>query len=255
MSKSNEQIRNDVATAYARRIQSASSCCGGGSPPGLVDYAPERAVTSFGCGNPLAFSGVNQGETVLDLGSGAGLDLLIASDKVGTDGHVIGVDMTDAMLEKARENMERAGVRNVELRKGIIESLPADDASVDWVISNCVINLSPQKDRVFAEIARVLKPGGRFSISDIVAQDLPEWVLGAEAAYSGCVAGAVSEQEYVGGLSAAGLIDIDVSERIVYDADQLCGLAEVEVPIEKAAELAGKVQSIRVSGRRAPDPS
>ena len=276
MSQAEQETRKQVADAYAAAIrqaqQGSGSCCGPATPAGTVaklagyeaelDTHGEAGASSFGCGNPLAFAGVEKGLAVLDLGSGAGFDLLIAADKVGAQGKVIGVDMTDAMIEVARDNIRKAGRDNIEVRKGLIEELPVEDGSVDWVISNCVINLSPEKERVFKEIERVLAPGGRFSVSDIVAQDLPQWVLENAQAYASCVAGAISEDEYIAGLRAAGLVEIEVSERIVYDADQICGLVESDLQsfgIDTKhlggafAELAGKVQSIRISGRKPPD--
>ncbi|MEE8106064.1 MAG: arsenite methyltransferase [Planctomycetota bacterium] len=265
MTDTNEQIRKQVEDAYAAKVTGGGSCCGpdcgsgGGSTSTVAALAgyqdelathPEAGASSFGCGNPLAFAGVQPGETVLDLGSGAGLDLLIAADKVGEEGRVIGVDMTDAMIAKARENIERAGAKNIEVRKGIIERLPADDASVDWVISNCVINLSPEKDRVFAEIQRVLKAGGKFSVSDMVVQDLPDWAREMAAAYAACIGGAISEAEYVAGLEAAGLREVEVKDRLVYTEEQLASFGETDTDKAKLAELAGQVQSLRFVGRK-----
>ncbi len=171
-----DAVRVQVSKAYANAVtlsvkESGNACCSNTLPVGIAaqtagysdgetgEYS-DAAQSSFGCGNPLAFAGVKEGQTVLDLGSGAGLDVLLAGRKVGPGGKVIGVDMTDAMIEVARDNINRAGADNIEVRKGVIEELPVEDASVDWVISNCVINLSPQKEKVFSEIARVLKPGG-----------------------------------------------------------------------------------------------
>ena len=170
----------------------------------LADIPSDAVVNSFGCGNPVALAGLREGDTVLDLGSGAGIDLLLAARLVGPQGRVIGVDMTDEMIAKARENAEAAGLDNIEVRKGIIEELPVDDSSVDWVISNCVINLSPEKSRVFAEIARVLRPRGRMLVSDMMARDLPEELLALPDAYSSCVAGAIDEDEYLAGLRHRG---------------------------------------------------
>ena len=203
-----DEIRTSVRESYARAVTAGSGCCGGEQKGVAVQSAgytaeelaalpDEAVVNAFGCGNPLAFAGVREGETVLDLGSGAGIDLLLAARRVGPSGRVIGVDMTGEMIARARENVAAAGLGNVEVRQGLIEALPVADASVDWVISNCVINLSPEKEKVFAEIARVLRPGGRVSISDIVAEGLPEWARQSAAAYSACLSGAIPEDERV----------------------------------------------------------
>jgi SAM-dependent methyltransferase len=236
------EVHESVSSAYTEALQSSrkgsgdsgcapsSGCCtppvgtaaktAGYTTEELSRYS-EASVSSFGCGNPLAFEGVEPGQAVLDLGSGAGFDLLIASAKVGPEGKVIGVDMTDAMIEAARENAAKAGATNVEVRKGTIEELPVEDGSVDWVISNCVINLSPDKPRVFAEIARVLRPGGRFAISDIVAEEISDRIREQAEVYSACIGGAISEADYIAGLGAAGLAEVEVTERFVYEASQL----------------------------------
>ena len=232
---SDQQVRESVSRTYARVVSQPapkSSCCGpvpkgvavklaGYTREELEALPAEAVVNSFGCGNPLAFSEVNKGDVVLDLGSGAGIDLLIAAKKVGPTGRAIGVEMTDEMIAKAKENIAASGLTNIEVRKGIIEELPVESSSVDWVISNCVINLSPDKPGVFSEIARVLAPGGRMLVSDIVVEELPAWARENEALYSSCVAGAISEEEYLAGLRDAGLADVEVRERIVYDAAQL----------------------------------
>ncbi len=273
MSHEEESVRKQVSQAYTRALSGGGCCRPAGPERGaaaaLAGYSPEQTSRlpmapveeSFACGNPVAFSGVAAGEVVLDLGSGAGLDLLLAAEKTGPAGRVIGVDMTDAMIERARRNIEAARAGNVEVRKGIIEALPVEASSVDWVISNCVINLSPEKPKVFSEIARVLKPGGRMLVSDIVAHDLPEWVVASASLHASCVAGALPEADYIGGLRAAGLIDVEVRSRIVYDAGQICSLAGAELGQEIAAEggvtlenavqsLAGKVASITVFARK-----
>ena len=188
----------------------------------------DAAASSFGCGNPLAFSGVKEGDTVLDLGSGAGFDLILAAKKVGPNGRVIGVDMTEAMVEKARENIKAEGLTNVDVRYGLIENLPVESASVDWVISNCVINLSPEKTRVFSEIHRVLKPGGQMLVSDIVAKNLPDWLRQNNQLYAACVGGAISEEDYLAGLREAGLINVEVRNRFVYEASQIKAFFETE---------------------------
>jgi SAM-dependent methyltransferase len=255
-------------TDMLRGAEEKRGCCGaaGTTSPAArlagyedVERHGEAASASFGCGNPLAFAGVREGDTVLDLGSGAGMDLLIAAEKVGPSGAVIGVDMTDDMIEVARRNARQAGFDTIEIRKGLIEQLPVEDSSVDWVISNCVINLSPDKPGVFREVARVMKPGAHFSISDIVVQDLPDWIRESAAAWSACVAGAISEQEYLEGLRGAGLEAVEVTERLVYDASQLRAILCEDIPgldldakmIDSLLEeYAGTVWSARFSGRK-----
>ncbi|MCX5732971.1 MAG: arsenite methyltransferase [candidate division NC10 bacterium] len=243
---SEQEIKESVRKRYAGAIgKSPGSCCGpapsqpmqiGGSccraapsDPMKGKFAavagygdeelkrlPADAVqNSFGCGNPLAFAGVRAGQTVLDIGSGAGIDCLIAAERVGPTGKVIGLDMTPEMIERARRNAREAGATNVEFRPGEAEKMPVEDGTVDWLISNCVINLSPDKPAVFQEVARVLKPGGRISISDIVAEDLPEAIRQSRDAWTGCLAGAISEADYVKGLKEAGLRDLRVTSRIV----------------------------------------
>ena len=175
---------------------------------GLPDAA---LLASLGCGNPVAVAELREGETVLDLGSGGGIDVLLSARRVGPTGRAIGVDMTDEMLDLARRNAAEAGASNVEFRKGTIESLPLADASVDVVISNCVINLASDKQAVFAEIARVLKPGGRMGVSDIVADDILTAEQRAErGSFVGCIAGALSFREFRAGLREVGLTDVEV---------------------------------------------
>lgn len=172
---------------------------------------PEGANLGVGCGNPTAIDALRSGETVVDLGSGAGMDAFLAARQVGPTGLVIGVDMTDAMLDKARENARKAGVANVEFRKGHIEKLPLDDESVDAIISNCVINLSPEKAKVYGEAYRVLRPGGRLMLSDIVLQRaLPEAVMRSIDAYIGCVGGASLREEYLATIRNAGFSEVRV---------------------------------------------
>jgi SAM-dependent methyltransferase len=201
-----------------------ASCCGGG---GEVDAAfgadlysadeqgelPAEAVAaSLGCGNPLAVAELRAGEKVLDLGSGGGIDVLLSARRVGETGFAYGVDMTDEMLALARANAEKAGVRNVEFVKGTIEDVPLADGAVDVVISNCVINLSTDKPAVLAEMFRVLSPGGRIGVSDVVAEDhLTPTDRAERGTYVGCIAGALSRQEYLDGLAAAGFVDAEVS--------------------------------------------
>src|SRR5689334_12966016 len=178
------------------------------SRAGLPDAA---VLASLGCGNPVAVAELREGETVLDLGSGGGIDVLLSARRVGPTGHAIGVDMTDEMLSLARRNAADAGATNVEFRKGTIEALPLDDASVDVVISNCVINLASDKTAVFREIARVLRPGGRMGVSDVVADDILTPEQRAErGSYVGCIAGALSFREFRAGLRDVGLTDVEV---------------------------------------------
>ncbi len=267
--KAHDQVHDEVAGFYAKAL-SRSSCCGsscgtntaesiGYQASDTSDIPNDAVANSFGCGNPVAFSGVHEGDVVVDLGSGAGIDVIMAGHKVGPEGHVIGVDMTGDMIERARANIAAAGLANAEIREGLIEHMPVDDGLVDWVISNCVINLSPDKPAVFAEIARVLKPGGEMLVSDIVVEALPEWVRADKALYSACVAGAISEPAYLAGLRAAGLVDVEIRDRLDYDTGQITamyrdelggeGVAD-EVVARAAMEATGKVSSISVYARR-----
>lgn len=262
-SGTHEMVRKSYADML-EKVQRQGSCCASSPTAKLAGYDDavghtEAAGASLGCGNPVAFAEVREGDTVLDLGCGAGLDLLLAAEKTGPGGRVIGVDMTEEMIVAARQNAARAGLNNIDVRKGLIEELPVDDESVDWVISNCVINLSPDKQAVFREIARVLKPGARFMVSDMVVGDLPEFIRESAAAWSACVAGAISETEYVGGLRRAGLNDVEVSGRLVYDATQLRAILSDDIPdfdldcdqVEGLLrQYAGSVWSARFTGRK-----
>ncbi|MHB8157725.1 MAG: arsenite methyltransferase [Desulfocucumaceae bacterium] len=232
-----EDIRELVKKRYSEAITKKTGCCGAGSSccgsPG--DYAnivsgnlysgdevcglPKDALAaSFGCGNPTALADLRPGETVLDLGSGAGLDVLLSARRVGPGGKAYGLDMTDAMLAEARSNQARAGIENVDFLQGHIEDIPLPDNTVDVVISNCVINLSADKDRVLRETYRVLKPGGRFAVSDmILTRPLPDSLRQDMAAWTGCVAGALLDQEYRDKLAAAGFTDIGIEVTRVYD--------------------------------------
>jgi len=226
-----DQTRQQVRARYGEIARSAGrgcgcgpSCCGepsttGGTDaltlgysPSDVQSAPEGAEMGLGCGNPTALAGIRPGETVLDLGSGGGFDCFLAAQRTGPTGRVIGVDMTPEMISKARANAARGGYSNVEFRLGEIENLPVADGTVDLILSNCVINLSPDKPRVFAEAFRVLKPGGRLAVSDIVAlQPIPEELKADFAAYTGCVAGAATVQEVEAMLQRAGFVDVRVA--------------------------------------------
>ena len=279
--QTSDTLRKTVERAYSEAITRTSgsccstSCCGPSSQPiaNQIGYSQielgglqlKMAPTSFGCGNPLAFADVERGQTVVDLGSGAGLDLLLAAEAVGPQGRVIGIDMTDAMIDTARANINRAGVDNVEVRKGIIEDLPVEDGTADWIISNCVINLSPEKRRVFQEIHRVLRKGGTMQVSDIVVDDLPDWARSRTDLFTACVGGAISEADYLQGLEDAGLIDVEVVERVVYDARRIESFLESEeLPVTEddrvalsreavndiAESLAGKVWSAKIRARK-----
>ena len=224
-------MRAEVRKAYAAVAQraaccepdAASTCCGGGGPPAIsaeklgyrsdeIAAAPEGANLGLGCGNPHAIAALKPGETVLDLGSGAGFDCFLAARAVGPSGRVIGVDMTIEMVQQARANAAKAGTRHVEFRLGEIESLPVDANSVDVILSNCVINLSPDKPRVFRETFRVLRPGGRLAIADTVrTADLPADIFADLAAHCGCVAGAASVEELEAMLRDAGFVDIRIT--------------------------------------------
>ena len=176
---------------------------------------------SFGCGNPLMFSSVKEGDIVLDLGSGAGLDLILASEKVGSSGKVYGVDMTDEMLYRAQENINEKAITNIELRKGYIEDLPIDSNSIDWIFSNCVINLAPDKDKVFREMHRVAKKGGKFVISDIVVERVPFILKLFTPFLSACVSDAIPEKKYIGKIEAAGFNNLKVLNKEIYSRGQI----------------------------------
>jgi SAM-dependent methyltransferase len=230
------EIKDVVKQRYgqaALRVKgSGSSCCG--AAPAVLDCCdpitsqlydasqtaglPEDAVkASLGCGNPTALAELKPGETVLDLGSGGGIDVLLSARRVGPTGKAYGLDMTDEMLALAHENQRKAGVANVEFLKGEIENIPLPDNSVDVIISNCVINLSGDKDRVLREAFRVLKPGGRFAVSDVVVRgEVPAQIRRNVELWAGCVAGALEEQEYKGKLGAAGFAAIDIEPTRVY---------------------------------------
>jgi SAM-dependent methyltransferase len=270
-----KQIVKDKYGEAARSVQqggqascggSASSCCGSSDlasfdPITANLYAardteglPEQAVlASLGCGNPTALAELARGETVLDLGSGGGIDVLLSARRVGPTGKAYGLDMTDDMLALARENQRKAGVENVEFLKGEIEQIPLPDNSVDVVISNCVINLSADKDRVIAEAFRVLKPGGRFAVSDVVRRrDVPAALRRSMELWVGCVAGALADTEYREKLARAGFHDIDLEPTRIYrieDARSFLASANVDVD-EAAPQLDGAFMSAFVRARK-----
>jgi arsenite methyltransferase len=230
-----EKVREKYGEAALRVKSGGSSCCGSApSSRGSVDpitsnlydsgqtgQIPEEAVlASLGCGNPTALAKLNPGETVLDLGSGGGIDVLLSAQRVGPTGKAYGLDMTDEMLALARENQRKAGADNVEFLKGEIENIPLPNNSVDVIISNCVINLSGDKDRVLSEAYRVLKPGGRFAVSDVVVRgDVPAEVRRSMELWVGCIAGALRDNDYVAKLAKAGFDSIDIQPTRIYSID------------------------------------
>jgi arsenite methyltransferase len=222
MTQSPTPIHKTVREHYAERIKNSASCCGPSDccspesnlyPVDLLTTIPsDVSSTSYGCGDPITLAALRPGQTVLDLGSGAGLDCLLAAQKVGPEGRVIGVDMTPEMIERAKENVQRVNATNIEFRQGYLEDLPVDSNSVDVIISNCVINLSPDKEKVFNEAFRVLKPGGKLAVSDIVTEGpLPDAVKQSLSAWAGCVAGAVEAGEYIGMMEAVGFTNVSVT--------------------------------------------
>jgi arsenite methyltransferase len=275
MEMKTEDIRKSVRDRYAGIAKQGESCCGPSACCGVAEtaeivsgrigyseaemkLAPRGSNLGLGCGNPTALASLRAGETVLDLGSGAGFDCFLAADQVGPGGKVIGVDMTPEMIQKARENAQKGNHENVEFRLGEIEHLPAANDSVEVVISNCVINLSPAKDKVFAEAYRVLKPGGRAMISDIVLSgELPDVVARSLAAYAGCIAGAIRKEEYLHLMEAAGFQDVHVVQESRFEI----GATEIDayvrsiagnfnVPQDAVREAARSVLSVCVFGTK-----
>lgn len=234
MKREADKIKKIVRDGYAKAVTqktsccSTSSCCSGtnqaksiskkvGYSDSEINAVPEGANLGFGCGNPVALASLKEGDIVLDLGSGAGFDAFLAAQRVGKTGRVIGVDMTPEMLEKARANAKKGNYTNVEFRLGEIEKLPVDSSSVDVIISNCVINLSPDKEAVFKDAHRVLKSGGRLMVSDLVlAKDLPKEIKDSVEAYVGCLAGAIKKDEYLKLITMAGFKDVQVISESSY---------------------------------------
>jgi arsenite methyltransferase len=252
--------------AIARSVGSTGccgpvGCCGAADPitsdlysQDQIDGLPGDAVAaSLGCGNPTALIALKAGETVLDLGSGAGIDVLLSARRVGPTGKVFGLDMTDDMLALARENQRKAGIDNVEFLKGTTESIPLPDASVDVIISNCVINLSPDKDAVLREAFRVLKPGGRFAVSDVVVRGrVPAEIRRSMELWIGCIAGALEEGEYREKLGAAGFTGVDVEPWRTYDVnDARAFLTESGIDVDRLApEVGGRVASAFIRAQK-----
>ena len=254
-----------IASAV-RKTSSSSGCCGPtacgcGDPITSNLYSdaeksglPADAVAaSLGCGNPTAVLDLHAGEIVLDLGSGGGIDVLLSAKRVGPTGKAYGLDMTDEMLALARENQRKAGATNVEFLKGTIESIPLPDNSVDVIISNCVINLSSDKDAVLREAFRVLKPGGRFAVSDVVVRgDVPSDIRRSVELWVGCIAGALEEQEYASKLRAAGFADVEVEPWRIYQVDEArTFLTDQGIDVDRLArQVDGKFASAFVRARK-----
>jgi arsenite methyltransferase len=269
-----EKIKEIVTDRYGQIAKKESSCCGPMSPccgtpdlakdlSGKIGYTeeelksvPEGANLGLGCGNPVALASLKEGETVLDLGSGAGFDCFLIANKVGSDGKVIGVDMTPEMIKKARENARQGNYENVEFRLGEIENLPVPDNSIDAVISNCVINLAPDKKRVFKEAFRVLKPGVRMMISDIVLlKELADFIKNSLEAYVGCIAGAVMRDKYIMAIKDAGFQNVKIIDETSFPIECLANdptakafIENLKVPPEKVKEIVSPVISIKVYG-------
>jgi SAM-dependent methyltransferase len=267
-----ENIKKFVKDRYGAFAQSSDSCCstepsccGSESPERIsrqIGYSdeelnaiPEGANMGLGCGNPVAIASLKEGETVLDLGSGAGMDCFLAANKVGKSGKVIGVDMTPEMINKARINAKAQNYDNVEFRQGEIENLPIDDGLIDVIISNCVINLSPDKLSTFQEAFRVLKPGGRLMVADIVlTKELPEHVRASVEAYVGCIGGAVLKDDYLKAIKDSGFEDVQIQgassisfESLVNDPGVKSILESINLSAEEAGEISRTIESIRVA--------
>jgi arsenite methyltransferase len=261
-------VKEMVRTGYGKIAVQSCSCCGSGDCAEIsrkvgyadrqLDEAPEGANLGLGCGNPTALASIRAGDTVLDLGSGAGLDCFLAAAKVSPRGRVIGVDMTPDMVERATRIARGHGYRNVEFRLGEIEHLPVEDGSVDLILSNCVINLSPDKPRVFVEAFRVLKPGGRLCISDLVLSGaLPDRVRNSVAAYIGCLSGAIRKEEYLRLIGDAGFSHVSVIKEHPFPVDCMLNdetakvlLDDPSFTAEAAGSLAHVVHSIVLTAEK-----
>ncbi len=251
--KQGEEIREQVRERYSRsalRLLEGGGCCGGDSSSGCcstsesdpisgelyngeeANQVPEEALlASLGCGNPTALARLNPGETVLDLGSGGGIDVLLSARRVGPSGFAYGLDMTDEMLALAEENRKKAGVENIKFLKGYIEEIPLPDNTVDVIISNCVINLAADKSLVLKEAFRVLKPGGRFAVSDVVVRgEAPQAVMSSIEAWTGCIAGALPEQKYIALLQGEGFTDVGIEITRSYSTSDVGAEAVCCVP-------------------------
>ena len=273
--ESENEVRRAVREHYKELALQEKPCCGSGkstmcgcglySDSELGVVPSESSSVSAGCGNPTAIAGLKEGMTVVDLGSGGGIDAFLSSKKVGPKGKVYGIDATPEMILRARKTARENGFDNVEFRLGEIEHIPLPDGCADVIISNCVINLSPQKQQVFDEAFRILRPGGRLAVSDIVLlKELPESLKADMAAWSSCVSGAVLEGEYIGAIEAAGFSDVKVEDRVVYSHEQLMAYITPQAgegaPIRSfsaqrgAEDLSGTVASYRITARKPRPP-
>jgi ubiquinone/menaquinone biosynthesis C-methylase UbiE len=275
MEKKEEKIKKLVRNRYAKVAKTNGSCCASPisccSAPtnkevcSMIGYSeaemtavPEGANLGLGCGNPTAMTSLKEGETILDLGAGAGFDCFLAANKVGKRGKVIGVDMTPEMIDKARANARKGKYTNVEFRLGEIENLPAADNSVDVIISNCVINLSPNKKRVFEEAFRVLSPKGRLIVSDIVLlRELPESVRKNVEAYAGCILGAEIKDKYIELIRKAGFQEVKIIEEKTYPLEYIISesatqeiVKSLDMSLEEVKEAANSVVSVKVSAEK-----
>jgi arsenite methyltransferase len=270
MKKNEAKVRKMVREGYGKIAEQKSSCCGCGcgsvtNVSEQVGYTreelksvPEGADLNLGCGNPVAMASLKEGEIVIDLGSGGGLDCFLAANKVGIKGKVIGVDMTAEMLDKARANCRKGKFTNVEFRLGEIENLPVANNTADVIISNCVINLSPNKQRVFEEAYRVLKPNGRLMISDMVLlKEIPEAIAKSVEAYIGCIAGAEKRQDYLNHIKKAGFNKVEIVEEtklpfevLVSDATAQQVIKQLKITKQKAKEIFDSVVSIKVTATK-----
>ena len=247
-----KQIKESVRQHYADKIKTDESCCSsltccpdtktdspaeknGYTEAQISSIPTDAAEHSFGCGNPLEYMDVQEGDVVVDLGSGAGIDVLLASHLVGESGKAIGIDMTPEMIERAQQNAEETGAKNVDFRLGEIESMPVEDESVDWIISNCVICLSPDKNKVFEEAYRVLKPGGKLVVSDMVANNMPRWARAAVSAWVSCISGALPEDQYLDSMRQAGFESVQVLSKSAYAKIRQVKVASVKVEAVKPA--------------------
>lgn len=269
----NKDVKKIVKEGYGRIAKGGGSCCGPmkqccgqdsaakkiskniGYNEKEMSSVPEGANLGLGCGNPVALAALKEGDTVLDLGSGAGFDAFLAAKKVGDKGKVIGVDMTPEMIARAKANARKANYDNVEFRLGDIEDLPVDNGSIDIIISNCVINLAPDKRKVFKEAFRVLRTGGRLMVSDLVlTKELPEAVKNSVAGYLGCLSGAIDEEKYLDAVRMAGFRDVKVIEETAFPVDYMANdptaqalMGDLKVTQKEIKEVASSVLSIKVS--------